>query len=681
MSAINDTFWRFGAAIDRWMQRGVREIQRHGPRLLRGRVRGAAIAVVADCCALLLAAVGVNGLTVEFLFLSAIVVSAFFGGWTGGLTAWLLSGALIGIPITHDLLTLHGPLSQSGWSLVFRFLPMALLASWFSARSSRTNELLREAKQDLEDRVQRRTADLAAVVARMRQEIHRRKSTEEEIRNVAAHSRCILWRAELSSTADAGNQGRLPAWVVHVQDENAAQEVLPLQVEPNSSYYRAWTRARHPEDSLAISRRCLDAVLGGRASYSHEYRCLDRHGELRWLSEDVRIQTLAPGRWRLFGVTTDVTEGRRAAEALRASEERFSLFMEHLPGLAFIKDDAGRYVFMNRACEECLGIGHRAWSLKRGNEVHDPEVADRFVASELLVTALGRSLQSTEVLPGRDGKRFFVFNWFPIRYREGSPPLTGAVAIDITDRRQAEQELIAYQEKLRALSANASATEERERRQIAAALHDQIGSTLAAAQIRLQLLETTIDESSREQFADSARRTLPDVVGDLEQAIKHTRSLTCELSPPLLYEAGLEAALRWLGDQLFLRHGLRMTVEGDGSIESLPQELKVAIYQGARELLTNVVKHAHADQAVVRITRDENDRFVVAVIDDGVGLSATPSKRNNSFGLFNLRERMNYLGGALEFESQPGRGTRATITLDPRREREAPPAALESDAP
>jgi signal transduction histidine kinase len=284
------------------------------------------------------------------------------------------------------------------------------------------------------------------------------------------------------------------------------------------------------------------------------------------------------------------------------------------------------------------------------------------------------------VLPGKDGKRFFVFNWFPIRYREGSAPLTGAVAIDITDRRQAEQELIAYQEKLRALSANASATEERERRQIAAALHDQIGSTLAAAQIRLQLLEATLDESSREEFAAGARQALPDVVGDLEQAIAHTRSLTCELSPPLLYEAGLEAAVRWLGDQLFHRHGLRIRVEGDGSIETLAQELKVAIYQGVRELLTNVVKHANASEAVVRITKD-GEQFVVAVIDDGVGLSTSVSRRNNSFGLFNLRERMNYLGGSLEFESVPGRGTRAIITLNPHRELEAGATSMETEIP
>lgn len=630
----------------------------------RRRLRGVGVAIIADCIVVAAARLGENWWSIEALFLCGVVVSAFVGDWIGGLTAWLLSVFLISNRYTRNLMVGTAVTAVTPTAYVLLSLPLALLTSWFSVRSGRTNELLLEAKQELEDRVQRRTSDLAAVVARLRHEIERRKDTTEEIRNVAAHSRCILWRAELSSStvSEPGALGRCPSWIVHVQDENAAQEVLPLEVERDSSYYRAWTRARHPQDALAVSRRCLDAVLGGQKGYSHEYRCLDRHGELRWLSENVRIQALGPGRWRLFGVTTDVTEGRRAAEALRASEERFSLFMEHLPGLAFIKDDAGRYIFMNRACEEWLGVKTTHWLLKRGEELHDQTVADQFAASEALVSASGRALQSLEVLPAREGKRFFVFNWFPIRFREGGATLTGAVAIDITDRRLAEQELIAYQEKLRALSANASATEERERRQIAAALHDQIGSTLAAAQIRLQLLEASLDESSREDFEAGARNTLPEVVRDLEGAITHTRSLTCELSPPLLYEAGLESAVRWLGDQLLHRYGLRIIVEGDGSIEALSQEMKIVVYQGVRELLTNVVKHAAASVATVRMIR-EGDRFVTSVTDDGVGLAQTNGKPNNSFGLFNLRERMVYLGGHLSFESSPGEGTRATIEL------------------
>lgn len=631
----------------------------------RRHLRGLGIAAIADCIVVGIALTRETWWSVEALFLCGVVVSAFLGDWVGGLAAWIFSALLISNHVTRDLLIHNSNATVTPTAYVTLSLPLALLTSWFSVRSGRTNELLLEAKQELEDRVQRRTADLAAVVARLRHEIERRKDTTEEIRNVAAHSRCILWRAELSSSAvsEPGILGRCPSWIVHVQDENAAQEVLPLEVDRDSSYYRAWTRSRHPQDALAVSRRCLDAVLGGQKGYSHEYRCLDKHGELRWLSENVRIQALGPGRWRLFGVTTDVTEGRRAAEALRASEERFSLFMEHLPGLAFIKDDAGRYIFMNRACEEWLGVQTPHWLLKRGDELHDTMVADQFSASEALVSASGRALQSMEVLPGKDGsKRFFVFNWFPIRFREGGVTLTGAVAIDITDRRQAEQELIAYQEKLRALSANASATEERERRQIAAALHDQIGSTLAAAQIRLQLLEASLHESSREDFAAGAHKTLPEVVGDLEEAITHTRSLTCELSPPLLYEAGLESAVRWLGDQLLHRHGLRVIVEGDGSIELLSQELKIVVYQGVRELLTNVVKHAGASAATVRMMR-EGDRFITSVSDDGVGLKPTNGKPSNSFGLFNLRERMVYLGGHISFESSPGEGTRATIEL------------------
>jgi signal transduction histidine kinase len=190
-------------------------------------------------------------------------------------------------------------------------------------------------------------------------------------------------------------------------------------------------------------------------------------------------------------------------------------------------------------------------------------------------------------------------------------------------------------------------------------LHDQIGSLLAVAQMQLETVKLA-DGSDR--LTDPNRAILDDVVDSIEKAISHSRSLTCELSPPLLYEAGLEAAINWLGDQIHRRHGLPVQVESYGDVRSLDLERKVLFFQGVRELLTNTVKHARAKLARVEL-RIDNGEATVIVSDDGVGIGQSEATRPNGFGIFHLRERLEYLGGKMEVSSTPGLGTRTSLSV------------------
>jgi signal transduction histidine kinase len=229
----------------------------------------------------------------------------------------------------------------------------------------------------------------------------------------------------------------------------------------------------------------------------------------------------------------------------------------------------------------------------------------------------------------------------------------------MTEQKRAEEEILEHRRRLRALAAEVSRTEERERRQIAAALHDQIGSLLAVAQMQLETLRMN---EGKDALTDKNRAVLDDVVSSIEEAIAHSRSLTCELSPPLLYEAGLEAAISWLGDQIRRRHGLPVQVEGRGDIRSLDLECKVLLFQGVRELLTNTVKHARANLARVELEVD-GARIHVVVSDDGVGIGQSEATRPNGFGLFHLRERLEYLGGTMDVVSAAGQGTRTSMSI------------------
>jgi PAS domain S-box-containing protein len=230
--------------------------------------------------------------------------------------------------------------------------------------------------------------------------------------------------------------------------------------------------------------------------------------------------------------------------------------------------------------------------------------------------------------------------------------------LEIQERKYNEKKLMEQQDKLRLLSSELLLTEERERRQIATELHDRIGQTLAVIQIKLAELR----EASASN--ETAAKALDDIRQYIEQTIQDTRSLTFELSPPVLYELGLEAALAWLINQILEKHGLRVELKDDGRSKPLDNGCRVIMFQSARELLFNIVKHARARSATVSVRKDGND-IRIEIEDDGIGFDSSELESSGTgsrgFGMFSIRERLSPLGGHLEIKSEPGRGTHVTL--------------------
>ena len=230
---------------------------------------------------------------------------------------------------------------------------------------------------------------------------------------------------------------------------------------------------------------------------------------------------------------------------------------------------------------------------------------------------------------------------------------------DVTGRKEVEEQLREYQRELRSLAAELVLAEERERRSIAVDLHDRVGHTLAMAQIKLNQLQMVNNDPE-------VARLLDDAVGLVEESITDTRSLTMELSPPALYELGLDAALDELAHEIQDQHKIRTEVVDDGRPKPLGPDAKVALYRATRELMINAVKHSQSPNLRVTVSR-EADKIVVEVTDQGRGFDPShphtdPSKAK-SFGLFSIRERIRHMNGEISFDSKPGHGTRVTLTV------------------
>jgi CheY-like chemotaxis protein len=222
-------------------------------------------------------------------------------------------------------------------------------------------------------------------------------------------------------------------------------------------------------------------------------------------------------------------------------------------------------------------------------------------------------------------------------------------------------ELMETQERLRALASELNLAEQRERARLATEMHDHLQQILVLGKLKL---------SSGKRFAvglSAVEKMIHETEEVFAEALQYTRSLVAELSPPVLRDHGLGAGLRWLGDYMD-KYGMTVTVTvpEDRELE-VPEDQVMLLFQSMRELLINSAKYAETGRAVLTLEQ-RDDRLYLTVRDEGKGFDpaaadGTPVGMSSKFGLFSIKERMRSLGGSLELETSPGKGTTATLVL------------------
>jgi PAS domain S-box-containing protein len=240
--------------------------------------------------------------------------------------------------------------------------------------------------------------------------------------------------------------------------------------------------------------------------------------------------------------------------------------------------------------------------------------------------------------------------------------LVGYLSIirDITERKAAEDKLLEYQEKLKKMSAKLLSTEERERHRIAVGFHDNIAQELVIVKMSIESSLKLVSDPN----ALGSLRIATEAIGDM---IYRTELLIYELNNPILHELGLAEAIKsYCTKEVRQKHGIAFELEADERLKIPNEEVKNCLFRVTRELLTNVIKHAHAHKVKVSVQKSRN-QIHISVQDDGKGFKESEAGARKSrtirFGLFSIREQLEYLGGHLEIESEPGQGTKATVVI------------------
>ncbi len=346
---------------------------------------------------------------------------------------------------------------------------------------------------------------------------------------------------------------------------------------------------------------------------------------------------------------------------LAESEERFrATFEQAAVGIAHVSP-GGRFLRINPGFCDIVGYSRREMLRRTFQDITHPDDLDtdlenvhRLLAGEIDTYSMEKRYIR------QNGETVWVqLTVSLVRNRAGEPQWFVSVIKDITERKQAEEQLQQYQQRLKALASQLTIAEERERRRIAADLHDHVQQSLAAA--RLQLAAARKPTSPAKLTA-----ALDGISESLREALEDTRQLVFDLSSPSIDEIGLAAAVsEWLREHVERRHALKTECVDECGDVSVDDDVRAIVFRSVRELLTNVVKHAQAKQVSVHLRRVGGDMRVV-VRDDGIGFDPAAVcdmiGYKGGFGLFSIRERMSDLGGSFAIASEPGKGCEAVLT-------------------
>lgn len=413
---------------------------------------------------------------------------------------------------------------------------------------------------------------------------------------------------------------------------------------------------RPPEDIPLLLDHLRTNLENGRAIESiGVWRHLKKDGSLI-LVEVTRSRIRFNGRLAWMAMLQDVTERRRLEQALRESEERFSLFMRHLPAIVVMKNTSGEFVYVNRAGETLSHTPAQEWIGRTVDNFLPPEVTAPLKAADRRVIETGESFETVEVIPRPDGVHHYQAIRFPIRDIDGRVILVGTVTLDITERKRAEESVERGREELRALAASLMTAQEDERRRISRDLHDDLTQRLALLSFDVGSLIAKLPRSS-----DQIKEQLRILQGRVVEASEGVRHIAYQLHPSILDDLGLEVALRSLCEEFGQREAVPVRYATGGEATAIPQQVASCLYRVAQEGLRNVSKHARA--AEVSVTLRCNPGLVrLSILDTGAGFNPDAAA-GQGLGFISMKERVRLVGGCLAIDSQPGAGTRITVSV------------------
>ena len=424
-----------------------------------------------------------------------------------------------------------------------------------------------------------------------------------------------------------------------------------------------------PEDKRAEEEEVLARIRRGETVHHFETRRCTK--DARLLDIALTVSPIRDSGGAVIGaskISRDITRRKQAEadaarmeNALTAAQARLAAIVDSAMDAVITVDEAQKILLFNRAAEQVFGVA-------REHAIGSP--LDRFIPARFRAAHRSHVEQfgHTGVTTRRMGDITTLWalradgTEFPIEASisqalEGGRRYFTVILRDITVRKQHEDDLRRQQRELRELSARVLEAREEEKTRIARELHDELGQLLTALKMDLSWLRERLPAGELAAKAD-------EMAGMLDHTVSSTRRISADLRPLMLDDLGLAEAAGWLVEDFARRSGIKVEarISEDLPLESLSKSASTAVYRAVQESLTNIGRHSGARNAWILIEVDEGALYV-EVEDDGRGIEPQDLAKARSLGLKGMRERVAYLGGALEISRAPRGGTRLRLRM------------------
>ncbi len=472
----------------------------------------------------------------------------------------------------------------------------------------------------------------------------------------------------------AAEAGGIGTWLWDSQTNQSVWDDVELRllgVEPAEFDGTAdlfWQRL-HPEDRSRV-RAALERVVDAGEEFVDEFRIILPDQQTRWIAaRGRRIFNGQNGQSYVIGINFDITAQKNAQQDRDLRLAKIEAILQASPVPMAVVNPAMQITQTNRLMNDLLQDVRTGQSPDSFEASTVPAALKQHVKqvfetgepiSDIELTGLSQSSSAS--------RRTWSLNIAPIRMPNGRVRRVCCTLQEVTRMKRAEkagqiiteylgeqleQRTLVAEERARALqrmSQELFMTEENERKRLARDLHDGLGQLIVVAKMRLDLYRKKLGSTP-----DPLLDQLGEIIDDAGRSV---RTMTQQLAPQVLHELGMIAALEWLAEEMWRLYQLRLVVKGECEFPSLADKTQLVIFRALRELAVNVARHAGCNEALVCFRQDA-DRLVVQMIDQGVGCEAEQRVGDNGggFGLFSIRERMRYIGGEMKFVSAPSDGT------------------------
>ncbi len=416
-----------------------------------------------------------------------------------------------------------------------------------------------------------------------------------------------------------------------------------------------WQDSFHPDDKDEIQKSVEEAIADPLcARWKEEYRLFKEDGSLLYVTDQgVIIRNNEGVATRMVGAMTDVTEQKKA-------EEMYRLLANNSNDIITLQDINNQLKYISPSVENILDYKQEELTDKDFLElIHKDDVKkiDKTINKNVLEDKYFHTIEYR--IRHKDGHYVWLEESVSPVFEKGQVVSFVTTNRDISEWILAKKEIENYQSSLQRLTVELSLIEEKQKKEIAANIHDHLSQSLVISKMRISDLE-------RRAELENIQEDLIFIKDHISNALENSRRITYDLSPPVLYQLGIIDALAWFAGDTENKYGIKFEFNTNTSTIKLNEFKSILLFRCIQEAVTNTIKYANASLITLNLIKDE-ETITVILTDNGKGFDTSKLSNNvnsgSGFGLFAVKERIKNMNGELFITSELNIGTKIKIHL------------------